>query len=225
MRSTRASLCLTLAACVFACGAPSRGGPDGGLDAGVDDGTGDAGPGDAGVLDAGLPDGGGAAPDGGPAARFVLWGPTFVDGGADAGLILPRDYTCDADGGGISPPLAWDGVPQGTQTFALLATTLARDGLKYNWVVWGIPGAARGLDAGSTGGGTAGITSDGPQLAWAPPCSQGPGAKQYTFTLYALSAMPVISNPPRTETGAALAADIAPVTLDQAQVTVSSTRP
>lgn len=83
----------------------------------------------------------------------------------------------------------------------------------------------RGLDAGSTGGGTAGITSDGPQLAWAPPCSQGPGAKQYTFTLYALSAMPVISNPPRTETGAALAADIAPVTLDQAQVTVSSTRP
>jgi phosphatidylethanolamine-binding protein (PEBP) family uncharacterized protein len=176
---------------------------DGGFDAGVDAG-----------VDAGQ------AIDAGP---FVLTSSQFVL--VDGGLTLPRAFTCDADGGGVSPPLEWAGVPAGTVEFALLTTTLARDGLKFNWVVWGIPGVRRSLAAGSTGGGIAGITSDGPQLAYAPPCSQGPGAKLYTFTLYALSAAPRISNPPATERGDVLAADIAPVTLGQAAVTVSATRP
>ena len=151
--------------------------------------------------------------------------PVFTDGGMDAGLLLPRDFTCDADGGGLSPPLEWTGAPAGTQAYALLMTTLARDGLKFNWVLSGVPGTAQGLAAGSNGGGVACITSDGPRLAYSPPCSQGPGAKFYTFTLYALSQVPTLSNPPALERGDLLAQDIAPVTLGQASVTVSYTRP
>ncbi|MCA3014354.1 MAG: YbhB/YbcL family Raf kinase inhibitor-like protein [Myxococcaceae bacterium] len=172
-------------------------------------------------LDAGVADDAGARGD---AGSFRLSGPGFVEGG-DGGLVLPREYTCDVDGGGLSPPLAWAGVPAGTVEFALVMTTVARDGLKYNWVVWGIPGAVRALSAGSTGGGVAGLTSDGPQLAYAPPCSQGPGAKSYTFTLAALSAPPRLSSPAAMERGDVLEADIAPVTLGRASITVSSTRP
>jgi hypothetical protein len=35
-----------------------------------------------------------------------------------------------------------------------------------------------------------GVGSDGPGTVYDPPCSQGPGAKLYTYTLYALSESP-----------------------------------
>jgi phosphatidylethanolamine-binding protein (PEBP) family uncharacterized protein len=191
-----------------AAGGPGDGGsltPDGGATTPADSGAAS----DAGVADAGV---------------FLLTSSVFLPQG-DGGLVLPRAYTCDADGGGVSPPLEWSGVPQATSEFALVMSTVARDGVRFNWVVWSIPGSARALAAASTGGGIAGITSDGPQLAYAPPCSQGPGPKTYTFTLYALSQAPTLSNPPSTERGDVLQADIAAVTIGRAAVSVSSTRP
>ena len=140
--------------------------------------------------------------------------PAFTD-------VLPVDYTCD--GAGHSPPLAWSGVPDGTAALAVMATTLARDGEKWNWVLFGLPSGTTGLEVDTTLG-TAGLTSDGPNLAWSPPCSQGPGAKVYTFTVYALSAAPELPASPRDVTGPVLTAAIAEITLGEAPLSVSYTR-
>lgn len=148
---------------------------------------------------------------------LTLTSPAFVDGG-----VLPIAHTCDGDG--TSPPLAWQGVPDGTNQLALLMTTLARDGVKWNWVVWQIPADTTSLETGVQGVGVSGLTSDGPKLAYAPPCSQGPGAKSYTFTLYALSAAPSLPADPHDVTGDVLTAAIADDTLAQASATVSYTR-
>ena len=139
------------------------------------------------------------------------------------GGTLPADFTCD--GAGTSPPLAWSGVPAGTVELALLMTTLAKDGLKWNWVLYGLPPTPAALAVGSNGGGTCGLTSDGPNLAYSPPCSQGPGAKTYTFTLYALSARPTLPAQPSQVTGAVLTDAISTITLAKSELSVSYTRP
>lgn len=161
------------------------------------------------------------APDGGAAdgrsAAFTLTSSSFMDGGT-----LPVDFTCD--GAGRSPPLSWSDAPPGTAEYALLMTTLARDGLKWNWVLHSIPAAAASLAAGSMGVGVAGITSDGPNLTYYPPCSQGPGAKEYTFTIYALSAHPELPMPASKVTGGVLGAAIGAITLASSKLTVSYTR-
>ena len=153
-------------------------------------------------------------PDAGP---FTLTSTAFVDHGT-----LPAEYTCD--GVGHSPPLAWSGVPAGTVEFALLMTTLARDGLKWNWVLYSIPADARMLTTGSSGTGTAGLTSDGPALAYSPPCSRGPGPMMYTWTLYALSGRPTLPTRANLVTGAVLTDAIRTLTLASASMTATYTR-
>jgi hypothetical protein len=89
--------------------------------------------------------------------------------------------------------LSWSNAPAGTREFALMMTTLPGLGTtKWNWVLYGIPATAAGLAKNSSGIGTLGVGSDGPQAAYQPPCSQGPGAKLYTYTQYALSASPTL---------------------------------
>ena len=148
---------------------------------------------------------------------LTLSSSAFVEGGA-----LPVEYTCD--GARNSPPLSWSAIPTGTAELALMMTTLAPDGLKWNWVLYGIPSSTTSLEKNSTGIGTLGRTSDGPLLAYSPPCSQGPGAKTYTFTLYSLSAPPVLGVPASQVTGAVLTAAIADRTLASSQLNVSYTR-
>ena len=104
-----------------------------------------------------------------------------------------------------------------------MMTTLALDGQKWNWVLYGIPATVTSLARNRSGVGTAGLTSDGPLLAYSPPCSQGPGSKTYTFTLYSLSASPAL--PPASQvTGAVLTAAIADRTLASASMNVTYTR-
>lgn len=141
-----------------------------------------------------------------------------------AGGLLPAEFTCDGEG--VSPPLTWTGVPAGTSEFALLMTTLPGDGTtKWNWVLSGIPASATALARASTGVGIAGVGSDGPVAAYQPPCSQGPGAKIYTFTLYALRTPPRLSVPAARVTGAEVTTAIATVTIGTASLSVSYTRP
>ena len=141
-----------------------------------------------------------------------------VDGGT-----LPSDYTCD--GSGVSPELAWSNPPAGTQEFALLMTTLPGDGTtKWNWVLYNIPASTTGLARNSRTVGNFGVGSDGPIAAYQPPCSQGPGAKLYTFTIYALSGTPRLAGG-GTVNGATLTAAIAPVTIGSAVLNLSYTRP
>lgn len=191
-------LCAALA--LAACNSTSTTGaaPDGGTSTGGQGGADAAAPDDAGAL--------------------ALASSAFVDQGT-----LPVDYTCD--GAGLSPPLAWTGIPEGTVEQALLMTTMAKDGLKWNWVLYHLPPSVNALAAGEMGVGKAGLTSDGPALAYSPPCSQGPGAKTYTFTLYALSAVPAISLPDNQVTGKVITDAISGITLAESALRVSYTRP
>jgi len=150
---------------------------------------------------------------------FTFTSTAFQDGGA-----LPVVYTCDDAGGGVSPPLQWTGAPAGTAEFALLMTTLALDGTKWNWVLFHIPGSVTSLAPASVGVGTAGVSTDGPELRYYPPCSTGPGAKTYTFTLYALSAAPTFAVPESQVNGEILTSAIGPLTIASRQVNVTYTR-
>jgi phosphatidylethanolamine-binding protein (PEBP) family uncharacterized protein len=148
---------------------------------------------------------------------------TLASTAAAAGGTLPADYTCD--GTGSTLPLSWSNAPSGTTEFALLMTTLPGDGtVKYNWVLHGIPAVRAGLAKDAYGVGAAGIASDGPFIGYQPPCSEGPGAKVYTWTLYALSAAPVLPAAANQVTGAVLADAIAGITLDSASLSLSYAR-
>ena len=153
-------------------------------------------------------------------SALTLTSSAFVDGGT-----LPGQYTCDGTGGMLSssPPLAWGGAPGGTVEYALTVTTIALDGKKYNWVLFHIPGNVTSLAEG-TGVGTAGVSTDGTELRYYPPCSSGPGLKTYTFTLYALSGSPTFSVPESQVTGDILTSSISPLIIGSRQVNVTYTR-
>ena len=69
--------------------------------------------------------------------------------------------------------------------------------------------------------GTAGVQSHGPGTYGAP-CSQGSGAKQYTFTVYALSS--TISLDAKSATGDAVRSAIKSITLASAAMNVKASR-
>ena len=149
---------------------------------------------------------------------FGLTSPVGAEGGT-----LPTDYTCD--GAGSSPALAWSNAPAGTREFALLMTTRPGDGsTKYNWVLHGIAAGRTGLTRDAFGAAIAGVGSDGPMPGYQAPCSAGPGAKTYTFTLYALSGSPALATGGGAVTGEAPALAIAPLTLGSASLSLVYTR-
>lgn len=144
-------------------------------------------------------------------SSMTLASPAFADGGR-----IAATYTCD--GASVSPALSWSGAPAGTVQYALTLTTVALDGTKYNWVLYGIPTGADGLAQGSTGVGTAGKSTDGSELRYYAPCSTGPGDKIYTFTLYALSGAPSFKVPATQVDGPALEAAVSGLTVGRTQL-------
>jgi hypothetical protein len=73
--------------------------------------------------------------------------------------------------------------------------------------------------------GIVGFADDGAGRSYAPPCSQGPGPKQYTFTLYALAERPVLGDPATARiTGGRVLAGVAPLVLAKASLTLTATR-
>lgn len=149
-------------------------------------------------------------------AVFTLSSPVVANGGA-----LPIDYTCD--GASQSPPLAWSGAPAGTQSYAVSMHHIAPDATHYYWTVYNIPASVSAIPANDKSIGTYGANSVNPNLAYAPPCSQGPGLKTYIITLYALSAAPSIAAG-TTVTRDVLLAAIADRTLAASALTVTYTR-
>lgn len=115
---------------------------------------------------------------------FVLSSPVI---GSD--MALPATYTCDGES--ISPPLSWTNVPTGTQSLALIMHHVAGAGdVHWYWIVYNIPPTTTSIAANDQNFGTFGNNSVNPLRAYAPPCSKGPGRKEYTISLYALSAAP-----------------------------------
>ena len=125
-----------------------------------------------------------------PNATFLLTSTEVKDGGA-----LPMDYT--GDGSGATLPLSWKGAPAGTKGYALIMDHLAPGNeMKHYWTMWDIPATTTGLPRNVKGIGKLGTGFKG-QIGYEPPHSQGPGAKTYVLTVYALSAPLQITQQPR----------------------------
>ncbi len=124
---------------------------------------------------------------------FTLSSADVVDG------RLSIECTCDSKSAPRAPALAWGTPPEGTKAFAVVMHTVARDGATHVYmVVASIPAAARELKSGDASVGVWGQNTVNRKSVYAPPCSQGPGDKTYTITLYALSAdatLPAASTP------------------------------
>jgi len=113
---------------------------------------------------------------------LTLSSPAFAAGGP-----IPRRYTCD--GGDVSLPLRWSGVPQGTQELVVvMRDSDAAGGAFLHWALAGIPPMTGALAAGSVpAGATAGRNSFG-TVGYRGPCPPPGGAHHYLITLSALAA-------------------------------------
>lgn len=109
---------------------------------------------------------------------------------------LPPRFT--ADGEGVSPPLVWGAVPEGTTMLALLvedADAPAPQPLVHA-ILWGLPADAGRLAEGAIVADGAGAARDGDVgrhsfygEGWLPPDPPtGHGAHRYAFQLFALGA-------------------------------------
>ncbi len=152
-----------------------------------------------------------------PSASFVLTSPEVKDGGA-----LPIDYT--GDGSGATLPLTWRGAPAGTQSYTLVMDHLAPGNqMKSYWTMWDIPTSVTSLAKNAQGVGKVGTSFRG-QLGYEPPHSQGPGAKTYVLTVYALSSPLQITQSPREVNRDILLAAMKDKVLASASMSVVYTR-
>lgn len=103
---------------------------------------------------------------------------------ANGAALHPR-FTCD--GGDVRPHLAWDGVPAGTQSFAISCLDPdAPRGEFAHWLVHGIPADVHELSqAAAMPAGAVGVVNDFGVADYGGPCPPS-GEHHYVFTLYAL---------------------------------------
>ena len=108
------------------------------------------------------------------------------------GEPIPVQYTCD--GTNISPPLAWAGIPGGTNSLAMIVDDPDAPGRTWvHWVVYQISPDLTGLPEGlvkysnAGGTGTAG-KNDFNKLGYGGPCPPKGKPHRYFFKLYALDA-------------------------------------
>ena len=121
---------------------------------------------------------------------FFLTSPAVEDGGA-----LPVKYTCDGESATL--PLSWRNVPTGTVEFAVVMHHVPGPGdTHWYWVLYNIPAAITSLPETVTSVGVLGTNSVNDRTEYAPPCSKGPGPKEYIYTVYALSSPPALAVPP-----------------------------
>ncbi len=136
------------------------------------------------------------------------------------GASLPKTFTCD--GKSISPPLNWSNAPAGTKSFAILMDHQSPDGMHWYWTLYNISADETQIESGETLG-KMGTNSVNGQNKYAPPCSKGPGLKNYTYTVYALSAPLVFEANTKVDRDALLAA-IKDITLASADMDVTYER-
>ncbi len=106
------------------------------------------------------------------------------------GALIPKKYTCD--GVDISPELTWSAIPDGTQSFALIADDPdAPVGTWTHWIAWNIPATATRLPEGvpkqeSLSDGTRQGKNDFKRIGYGGPCPPPGKPHRYFFRLYAL---------------------------------------
>lgn len=108
------------------------------------------------------------------------------------GELIPGRYTCDGEG--LSPPLAWSGVPDSARALVLIVDDPdAPMGTWVHWVVCNLPPDSTGLPEGVTSGqlttwGAAQGRNSWGRNDWGGPCPPS-GTHRYYFKLYALDAV------------------------------------
>jgi len=118
---------------------------------------------------------------------FKLTSPAVKDGEK-----LPVEFT--GDGASASLPLAWTGVPKGTQSLVLIMHHLDPEGkTKIYWLMFDIDPKTTSVAKNATDFGKMGVSTVHNRVEYAPPHSKGPGEKKYVLTLFALSAKPDLS--------------------------------
>jgi phosphatidylethanolamine-binding protein (PEBP) family uncharacterized protein len=138
--------------------------------------------------------------------------------------ILAAKYTCD--GSSVSPPINWTNAPSGTKSLAVVMHHIPPTGDKHvYYLLYNIPATVSSLAENNTTVGLFGINTVNGKVSYSPPCSQGPGAKLYVLTVYALSAEPVFTVAQSKVTMDILLAAISKTTLGSSFVNVSYTRP
>lgn len=142
---------------------------------------------------------------------MTLTSPAFADGGQ-----IPAKHA--QPGRDVSPPLAWSGAPDSTQSFVLIvhdADAAIGDGTDdlLHWMVWNIPGTTTSLAAGIPQGAPPGMILR--QISGTGPYYRGPAAPatgsahHYVFELYALDVslnMPAVGASPPATRAAVMAA-------------------
>ena len=125
---------------------------------------------------------------GSAAMAMTLTSPAFEQGGQ-----IPSKYTCEGDD--ISPPLAWDGVPEGTKSLVLIIDDPDAPDPKapqlvwVHWIVYNIPPDTKGLPENASKAGlpqgTALGLNDFKKVGYGGPCPPI-GRHRYFHKLYAL---------------------------------------
>lgn len=122
-----------------------------------------------------------------PAMAWKLTSTAFAPGGD-----IPKKFTCD--GPDVSPALAWDSAPAGTQSIALIVDDPdAPVGTWVHWVLWDLPASARELAENvpkqeELPGGARQGRNDFRRIGYGGPCPPPGPAHRYFFKLYALNA-------------------------------------
>lgn len=121
---------------------------------------------------------------GGIAMALNLTSPAFK-----SGEPLPTLYSCD--GKDVSPPLAWQGAPQNTQSYVLIVDDPdAPSGVWDHWLVVNIPATTTSLTEGAVlPTGTLVLKNSWSKAHYNGPCPPKGQEHRYVFTLYALDSM------------------------------------
>ena len=140
------------------------------------------------------------------------------------GDVLPVEFT--GDGASASPPLAWSGVPKGTQSLVLIMHHLDPEGkTKIYWLMHDIDPKTTSVAKNAADFGKMGMRTVHNRGGCAPPHSKGPGEKKYVLTLFALSAKPDLSKAESPVTVEPLLAAMKGKILAAADLNVLYTRP
>jgi Raf kinase inhibitor-like YbhB/YbcL family protein len=95
---------------------------------------------------------------------------------------IPEKYTCDGED--VNPPLTIEGIPEGTQSLALIMDDPdAPMGTWDHWVVWNMPSASKEIRENSVPG-VEGM-NDFRKHSYGGPCPPR-GTHRYSFKVYAL---------------------------------------
>jgi Raf kinase inhibitor-like YbhB/YbcL family protein len=120
----------------------------------------------------------------GPADAVAPDSITVTSSAFEEGAAIPERFTCR--GAGQSPPLAWNGLPSGTSSVAVVVLDPDAPGGPFvHWVMVGLRSDHTDLAADTVPAGVVEARNSRGERGWTPPCPPS-GTHHYRFSVYAL---------------------------------------